>query len=76
MEDERRYVSLGHDALAKIAGSDIWQWALTGGEDHVFVATTSAQIPDGAYAIGKVVAGNKVTVPGIAELPSSGFRHF
>ena len=66
----------GFDALAKIAGSDIWQWALTGGEDHVFVATTSAQIPDGAYAIGKVVAGNKVTVPGIAELPSSGFRHF
>lgn len=74
----------GFEALAEIAGSDIWQlvwqlvwqWVLTGGEDHVFVATTSAQIPDGAYAIGKVVAGNKVSVPGIADLPSSGFRHF
>ena len=70
----------GFDALAKITGSDIWQlvwqWVLTGGEDHVFVATTSAQIPDGAYVIGKVVAGNKVTVPGIAELPTKGFRHF
>lgn len=70
----------GFDELAKIAGSDIWQlvwqWVLAGGEDHVFVATTSAQIPLGAYAIGKVVAGNKVTVPGIAELPTSGFRHF
>lgn len=70
----------GFDALAKIAGSDIWQlvwqWVFAGGEDHVFVATTSAQIPDGAYAIGKVVAGNKVSVPGIADLPSSGFRHF
>ena len=70
----------GFDALAEIAGSDIlqrvWQWVLTGGEDHIFVATTSAQIPYGAYVIGKVVAGNKVTVPGIAELPSSGFRHF
>ena len=70
----------GFEALAEIAGSDIWQlvwqWILTGGEDHIFVATTSAQIPVGAYQIGKVIAGNKVTVPGIAELPSSGFRHF
>ncbi len=63
-------------AQAEIAGSNIWQWVLTGGEDHVFVATTSAQIPEGTYVIGKVVAGNKVTVPGIAELPISGFRHF
>jgi len=66
----------GFEALAEIAGSDIWQWVLTGGEDHIFVATTSAQIPVGAYQIGKVVTGNKVTVPGIADLPSSGFRHF
>ena len=70
----------GFDELAQIAGSNIWQlvwqWVLAGGEDHVFVATTSSQIPVGAYAIGKVVAGDKVTVPGIAELPSKGFRHF
>jgi thiamine-monophosphate kinase len=66
----------GFDELAEIAGANIWQWVLTGGEDHVFVATTSAQIPEGSYAIGKVVAGNKVTVPGIAELPTNGFRHF
>jgi thiamine-monophosphate kinase len=70
----------GFEALAENAGSNIWQlvwqWVLAGGEDHVFVATTSAQIPEGAYAIGKVVAGNKVTVPGIAELPTKGFRHF
>jgi thiamine-monophosphate kinase len=70
----------GFEALAENAGSNIWQlvwqWVLAGGEDHVFVATTSAQIPEGSYVIGKVVAGNKVTVPGIAELPTKGFRHF
>ena len=70
----------GFDELAEIAGANIWQlvwqWVLAGGEDHVFVATTSPQIPVGAYAIGKVVAGDKVTVPGIAELPTNGFRHF
>ncbi|MFM2160310.1 MAG: hypothetical protein RLY39_841 [Actinomycetota bacterium] len=54
----------------------IWSVVLAGGEDHVFVATTSSQIPEGAFVIGKVVSGSEVRVSGISELPTTGFRHF
>lgn len=39
-------------------------WALTGGEDHAFVATidASAQLPEGVLVIGEVVAGAGVEV--------------
>jgi hypothetical protein len=49
---------------------------LAGGEDHVFVATTSAEIPEGAFVIGKVVNGSGVRVSGVSKLPATGFRHF
>ena len=66
----------GFPELSAAAGSNIWEFVLTGGEDHIFVATTSGEIPVGAYTIGRVVAGSEVKVPGIANFSGKGFRHF
>ena len=62
--------------LADLDSSQVWQWVLGGGEDHVFVATTSAKVPDGAIVIGKVMSGTKIDVLGISDVPDVGFRHF
>ena len=67
---------LGFKELEAATDGDIWEVVLSGGEDHVFVATTSADIPEGAYVIGKVVSGTGVKVSGISKLPAIGFRHF
>jgi len=66
----------GFTELKAATSKDVWDLVLAGGEDHVFVATTSAQIPEGAFVIGKVVTGSGVRVSGISELPVTGFRHF
>ena len=66
----------GFKELEAATDVDIWEVVLSGGEDHVFVATTSADIPEGAYVIGKVVSGTGVKVSGISKLPAIGFRHF
>ena len=66
----------GFQDLEAATKGDIWEVVLSGGEDHVFVATTSADIPEGAYVIGKVVSGTGVKVSGISKLPEIGFRHF
>jgi thiamine-monophosphate kinase len=66
----------GFAQLQEATKGEIWSVVLAGGEDHVFVATTSAQIPEGAFVIGKVVPGSGVKVSGISELPATGFRHF
>lgn len=66
----------GFTQLQAATKDEIWSVVLAGGEDHVFVATTSAQIPEGAFVIGKVVTGSGVKVSGISELPATGFRHF
>ena len=66
----------GFTQLQAATKDEIWSVVLAGGEDHVFVATTSAQIPEGAFVIGKVVSGSGVKVSGISELPATGFRHF
>ena len=57
-------------------GCDVWDWVLTGGEDHVFLATTSCAIPDGAHVIGEVVSGSGVEVIGVSPRKNSGFTHF
>ena len=62
--------------LADLDSSQVWQWVLGGGEDHVFVATTSAKVPDGAIVIGKVMSGTKIDVLCISDVPDVGFRHF
>jgi thiamine-monophosphate kinase len=66
----------GFKELEAGAQSDVWELVLSGGEDHVFVATTSTEIPEGAFVIGKVVPGSGVKVSGISNLPATGFRHF
>ena len=66
----------GFKELKAATNGDVWELVLAGGEDHVFVATTSRDIPEGAHVIGKVVSGTKVKVSGIPELPAIGFRHF
>ena len=66
----------GFKELEKATQGDIWELVLSGGEDHVFVATTSTDIPEGAHVIGKVVTGTGVKVSGVSKLPAIGFRHF
>jgi thiamine-monophosphate kinase len=66
----------GFKDLEAATKGDIWEVVLSGGEDHVFVATTSSDIPEGAHLIGKVVPGIGVKVSGISKLPATGFRHF
>jgi len=66
----------GFKELEAATNGDIWELVLSGGEDHVFVATTSSDIPEGAHRIGKVVSGTGVKVSGISKLPATGFRHF
>jgi thiamine-monophosphate kinase len=66
----------GFKELKAATNGHVWELVLAGGEDHVFVATTSTDIPQGAHVIGKVVSGTEVKVSGVSELPSTGFRHF
>jgi len=66
----------GFKELKAATQVNIWELVLSGGEDHVFVATTSTDIPEGAHVIGKAVSGTGVRVLGISELPAIGFRHF
>jgi thiamine-monophosphate kinase len=66
----------GFSDLKAATNEEIWDLVLAGGEDHVFVATTSADIPEGAFVIGKVDTGKGVRVSGVSKLPATGFRHF
>jgi thiamine-monophosphate kinase len=66
----------GFKELEAATKEDIWELVLSGGEDHVFVATTFSDIPEGAHLIGKVVSDTGVKVSGISKLPATGFRHF
>jgi thiamine-monophosphate kinase len=66
----------GFKALGEATELEIWDLVLAGGEDHVFVATTSSDVPEGAFVIGKVVTGSGVSVSGVSKLPATGFRHF
>jgi len=66
----------GFKELGEATELEIWDLVLAGGEDHVFVATTSSEVPEGAFVIGKVVNGSGVSVSGVSKLPATGFRHF
>lgn len=56
--DERRYLD----------------WVLTGGEDHVLLATTNNPQATGGVVIGRVVSGSGVTLDG-AQIEPAGYRH-
>lgn len=53
---------------AALGGADPMAWILTGGEDHALVATFpgEASVPDGWLVVGRVSAGEGVTVDGAA----------
>jgi thiamine-monophosphate kinase len=61
---------------ANVLKANIWEWILAGGEDHVFLATTSNAIPERAIVIGTVVKGEGVEVLGISTPATSGWTHF
>jgi thiamine-monophosphate kinase len=61
---------------AESLGCDVWDWILTGGEDHVFLATTSGAIPNGAYVIGEVTSEKSVEVVGVRPRNNLGWTHF
>lgn len=63
-------------AAAAAIGVDPLQWVIAGGEDHALAAAFPAgTVPDGWVAVGEVVAGSGVTVPGV-ETGAPGYRHF
>jgi len=74
----------GFSELAKLGGeisSDHWEWVLSGGEDHQFLATVPADSDyqkHGAFKIGTVKAHGKKFVELVGrELPNEvGFSHF
>ena len=53
-------------------------WVLTGGEDHSLVAVfpPGTGLPGRWHPIGKVGAGNGVTVDGRARPGPGGWQHF
>ena len=58
--------------LAEIAGADVWQWVLAGGEDHVFLATGKEL--DG-FCIGTVQEGSGLIGVDMKKAPDT-WRHF
>ena len=58
--------------LAEIAGIDVWQWVLAGGEDHVFLATGKEL--DG-FCVGTVVEGSGLKGLEMKKAPDT-WRHF
>lgn len=64
--------------IARRLDADAMQWILTGGEDHAFVGTWSAQreLPPGWTPIGRVLAGHGVTVDGVPRPGSGGWESF
>jgi thiamine-monophosphate kinase len=65
-------------AAAGQLGADWREWALAGGEDHVFAATfpSLANVPDTWTVIGDVVTGNGILVDGSGWDRPAGWDHF
>ncbi|KWW99638.1 Thiamine-monophosphate kinase [Carbonactinospora thermoautotrophica] len=69
------------DAMARLAAecaTDPLEWVLTGGEDHAMAATFPAgtALPADWRVIGRVAAGEGVTVDGRPWAGSGGWNHF
>jgi thiamine-monophosphate kinase len=64
--------------LAKELGVDVYDWILSGGEDHFFIATVPEKYADKNLGIqvGKVVAGSGlITIDGV-QTQRAGYQHF
>lgn len=64
--------------LAKELETDVWRWICGGGEDHLFLGTTSdpSSLPTGVIVIGQVVSGRGVELVGKSEFEKVGYSHF
>ncbi len=80
LESHSEFIAL--EKLAEDLGADIWEWVLTGGEDHHFLATLpqGIDLPEGAIEIGKVVTEIDVRIrldgEVISKYEAGGWRHF
>ena len=64
--------------LATELGVDVYNWILSGGEDHFFIATVPEKYADKNLGIqvGKVVAGSGlITIDGV-QTQRAGYQHF
>ena len=64
--------------LATELGVDVYDWILSGGEDHFFIATVPEKYADKNLGIqvGKVVAGSGlITIDGV-QTQRAGYQHF
>lgn len=64
--------------LATELGEDVFDWILTGGEDHFFLATVSADKAndDIGLLVGKVEAGSGVVKLDGKAITKAGYQHF
>jgi thiamine-monophosphate kinase len=64
--------------LATELGEDVFDWILTGGEDHFFLATVSADkaSDDLGLLVGKVEAGSGVVKLDGKAITKAGYQHF
>jgi thiamine-monophosphate kinase len=65
------------DAAAALGANPV-DWILTGGEDHALAATFGAEVnlPDAWRIVGKVTAGEGVTIDGAPYAGQPGHAHF
>lgn len=63
---------------ASAFNADPLGWVISGGDDHALAATfpASATLPAGFVAVGEVVEGSGVEVPGYRHIGAPGFDHF
>ena len=63
---------------ASAFNADPLGWVIAGGDDHALAATFPAgtSLPAGFVAVGEVVAGSGVEVPGYRHIGAPGFDHF
>jgi thiamine-monophosphate kinase len=64
--------------LAAELGEDVFDWVLTGGEDHFFLATVSADKASNnlGLVVGKVEAGSGVVKLDGKAINKAGYQHF
>jgi len=64
--------------LALELGEDVFDWILTGGEDHFFIATVSASNANETLGIqvGRVEKGSGEVLLDGAEVKKTGYQHF
>ena len=64
--------------LATELGVDVYDWILSGGEDHFFIATVPEKYADKnlGLQVGKVVAGSELIMIDGEQTQRAGYQHF